>query len=784
LDAQSGQDQGTGRFELTVSSQSEAQSRMVLDNNGINTAWKPGDQLVLVDKSGSKSPIYLDCTLEEGTATKATFVSESGVPAGAYWVIYNYNENLVYGNKTFESISDVNANDDLVLYAELNVVEGTSSASIEMKHLYALIRVVLKNLPNSNSLRSSYSVGMYSTQKGLSKYKQFTSSGLVNADYGYTYSMNNGYSYNYHPSDDKIHNVYLGEYNPQTESEGEVALVLPEDLSAEEVFFYVYYYDYYSDVSICYEFKKSIDKVNLKAGTNYKVILDFNDTENITETTLKTTYNNFLGYFFSITSPEEWRHAAYKSTSSASGAYSIDEDIDFEGKYFFPLSVCYLLGNSHTLSNITLDWENEDNVGLYKCDNQRDSGWYWHELRCSISDLTLENAHITGKNYVGAFGGCNVDASNCKLIGNSEIKGNGNFVGGITGLCILSQRLYLLGGRTNEIGCARISNCTVGQNCLVTGMNYVGGIVGVYDNYTNNIWSWGSSRLITGCISSATVNGNDYVGGIFGKLGGSVERQESSTSLTFSMDDYTLTLSGCKNYGSISGNSYVGGIGGDFAVTSDNSYSSDGTYREIVLLNRSLSEGTVTGNKYVGGILGSTIGCVNTCYSIGTIEAKDSEVGGVVGSHNDGRRSAISNSYSLADIKVGSNGYAGGILGRGNDVTIKKSYYAREDMLPDGIVGYSDGNCTIENCLTATGSLGRNLGTHTITYDWGYTEQMDDQITNSLTSVESILANKSIINGDNAYSNNIWTNYPYECVKFDSFSSEVENPDLDSDTIY
>jgi hypothetical protein len=249
------------------------------------------------------------------------------------------------------------------------------------------------------------------------------------------------------------------------------------------------------------------------------------------------------------------------------------------------------------------------------------------------------------------------------------------------------------------------------------------------------------------------------------------------------MDDYTLTLSGCKNYGSISGNSYVGGIGGDFAVTSDNSYSSDGTYREIVLLNRSLSEGTVTGNKYVGGILGSTIGCVNTCYSIGTIEAKDSEVGGVVGSHNDGRRSAISNSYSLADIKVGSNGYAGGILGRGSYVTIKNSYYAREDMLPDGILGYSDGKCTVENCLTATGSLGRNLGAHTITYDWGYTEQMDDQITNSLTSVESILAKKSIINGDNAYSNNIWTNYPYECVKFDSFSSEVENPDLDSDTI-
>jgi hypothetical protein len=291
--------------------------------------------------------------------------------------------------------------------------------------------------------------------------------------------------------------------------------------------------------------------------------------------------------------------------------------------------------------------------------------------------------------------------------------------------------------------------------------------------------------LISGCTSSATVNGDDYVGGIFGKLGGSVIRQENSTCLYFDMDDYTLTLSGCKNYGSVSGNNYVGGIGGDFAVTSNNSYdSSDGTSRERVVLNRSLSEGTVTGNKYVGGILGTTIGFVNTCYSTGTIEAKDSEVGGIVGDHNDGYQSSISNCYSLADIKVGANGCAGGILGRGSYVTIKNSYYASEDMLPDGIVGYSNGYCTIENCLTATGSLGTSLGSHTITDLWGNVYSSPDAITNSLTSVESILANKSIINGDNAYSDNIWTNYPYECVKFDSFSAEVENPDLDSDTIY
>jgi hypothetical protein len=608
--------------------------------------------------------------------------------------------------------------------------------------------------------------------------------------------MNYGSSYNYHPSDDKIHKVYLGTYyagldyrydydtdkwdyyNNQAESEGKVALILPEDLSNEEVFFYVI------NGNTCYEFKKSIGKVNLKAGTNYKIVLDFNDVENLTETTLQSNNNNSIGkYMYSITSPEEWRHAAYRFDDGyyfddSSIRYSINEDIDFEGEYFFPLFASFILGNNHTLSNITLNREDEDDVGLFKFEKQNIYG-YWPQYRCTISDLTIENAQITGKNYVGAFGGRNVEATNCKLIGNSDIKGNGNFVGGITGWCNLYNNVQ---NWNEENGCVSIYNCTVGQNCYITGDNYVGGIVGAFDEFYYT-YNWSSSRLITGCTSSATVNGNDYVGGIFGKFGGSVIRQAGSTNLSFDMDDYTLTLSGCKNYGSVSGNNYVGGIGGEFAVYSNNTISSDGTARERVVLNRSLSEGTVMGNKYVGGILGSIIGFVNTCYSIGTVEAKDSEVGGIVGSHSDGYQSAISNCYSLADIKVGTNGYAGGILGRGFYATIRNSYYARKDMLPDGILGYSDGKCIVDNCLTATGSLGRNLGPHTISYDW-YTEQWDDQITNSLTSVESILANKSIINGDNAYSDNIWTNYPYECVKFDSFASEVENPDLNSDTIY
>ena len=130
---------GDQPFELKVT-QSGPNSRLELGQDGLTTQWEPGDKLVLIDKTRKLAPIFLNCTLEEKAST-ATFMSESGVPAGDYWVIYNYNENLAYGHKGFQSVEDINSHDDLVLWADLNIAEGSSSASVELKHLYAKIRV-------------------------------------------------------------------------------------------------------------------------------------------------------------------------------------------------------------------------------------------------------------------------------------------------------------------------------------------------------------------------------------------------------------------------------------------------------------------------------------------------------------------------------------------------------------------------------------------------------------------------------------------------------------------
>lgn len=256
------------------------------------------------------------------------------------------------------------------------------------------------------------------------------------------------------------------------------------------------------------------------------------------------------------------------------------------------------------------------------------------------------------------------------------------------------------------------------------------------------------------------------------------------------MDDYTYTLLKCQNKGTVTGNNYVGGIGGDLALAC---YS--GNTLDRIVLKQSFSNGTVKGNNYVGGVLGSTMASVNTCYSINTIEGY-TNVGGIAGTMSMGWQSRIANCYSLADLTVDANGVAGGIVGGGMmGVTVTNSYFAGTTPTDCGIIGDSQGACTVDHCLTTLPSLGTNLDTSATAHpsnprqEWvndQYVTVYDyypDVIINSQYSVTSILDNKSVINRDNAYSDNTWSNYPYDCVKFASFSADTNAPSFDDDTI-
>ena len=803
-------------FELTVV-QTASNSRLALDPNGLTTKWEDDDQLVLVDKSGGKAPIFLACTELTNGGEKAKFTSESGVPSGNYYVIYdnnyNNNESLVYGYKQFRSVEDINRNKDMVLWGELNILPNTYSANVELEHLYAKIKVKLENVPPYGSIDFSmtgFTIGMYSSQKGFPVNLMFPKnnpqqSGPVNAEYGVDPNNLNNWNNDktYFPSDRKYHNIRLGSYRAEhqgwdnqnqaiydwSQAEGLSAFILPADLSNETVFFYLI-----SD-NICYEIKKE-NGINFKAGTNYNVTLDLSEAKAV-KTTLTESWNDMAMPTYQISTPAEWRHAAYRD----GGYYGIMNDIDFENDYFLPINTERLEGNGYKLKNIELDWSNEDNVGLIKRDvSPNDMG---DESNSVVSKLTLSNVTFKGKNCVGAFGGKNVFTQECSLIGESEIHGK-DYVGGIVG------RNYY-----NEY--QTMSKINIGDACKIYGQNYVGGVVGRYMEAGNNSGFYLNSSLIMmeSCTSGATVTATgDYVGGIFGKVGGNRNSETTQINMNNSESDYTFSLIKCNNEGNVTGRNYVGGVGGDFAVS--HYYFS---VVDRVVLKESYSQGDVTGQQKVAGILGANRGSVNTCYSTGTISASETEVGGIVGSMGNDMMGGgrIANCYSLAALSVGdTNGYIGGIVGNAGFATFIYCYYAADpaNNTFGGIVGYSGGACTVTDCVTTLSNIGGpNWGDHLAStgadynndgiadYDWNGDSVIDNNdlwmnykdnvnythalVTDPTTNlVTSILANLEIINHvDQKYSTNTWSGYSWECVKFANFEVDTDSDNFDDEDV-
>ena len=170
----------------------------------------------------------------------------------------------------------------------------------------------------------------------------------------------------------------------------------------------------------------------------------------------------------------------------------------------------------------------------------------------------------------------------------------------------------------------------------------------------------------------------------------------------------------------------------------------------------------------------------------------------------------IANSYSLATLTVGNNGHIGGIVGNAGGglyggSTIINCYYAAD---PDtyefgGIVGNSDGYCSVTNCVTTLASLGLNLGDHQINTDFNndgwpdgdyngdnswdaydlWINAADIVCKKSEANVTSIKSKFEVINADQKYSTNVWSGYLWECVKFASFEVDTDSDDFENETV-
>ncbi|TXI23200.1 MAG: filamentous hemagglutinin N-terminal domain-containing protein, partial [Roseateles sp.] len=137
-------------------------------------------------------------------------------------------------------------------------------------------------------------------------------------------------------------------------------------------------------------------------------------------------------------------------------------------------------------------------------------------------------------------------------------------------------------------------------------------------------------------LSSASVSGGAYVGGLVGQSTGSISNVYATGSVTGSSNVGGLvgsasagSISNAYATGSVTGTTFVGGLVGSNVGSISNVYATS----------------SVTGNGPVGGLAGTNSGSISNAYATGRVTgANVVNAGGLVGS-NTGASSSISNAY-------------------------------------------------------------------------------------------------------------------------------------------
>ena len=354
-------------------------------------------------------------------------------------------------------------------------------------------------------------------------------------------------------------------------------------------------------------------------------------------------------------------------------------------------------GNGHVISNLSISAAGTSYTGLFGVTGSS----------ARILDLGIENAIVSGNNYVGVIAGKSSGTiTNCYVKGNVKVTSSNGYTGVIAGYstntiqsCYTSGSVTVDGGTGSNIGglvgyASCVITSTFAEGITVKGNNYVGGIVGRLDagslsnsevRGTANITSSYSSAYSNieafagGCVGyskgtlsnlkvsatgTITAHGN-YVGGIVGKLDtNSITNCSSSLNISLSVTDN----SGSGENGSTITQSYTGGIVGGFGPGSST-------------VSQCAYSGTITTSgtgafTCLGGIAGAA-GTISNCTTSGAINMAGgimSCIGGVAGSIQSTATNCISNmsmtlnsnanKYQVYNIQ-----YVGGIVGRGYTIT-------------------------------------------------------------------------------------------------------------------
>lgn len=467
----------------------DAETKLTLDDDDLGTTWQPGDEIYLIDDATGRK-ITLVSTITAPTK-KASFKAESDVPSGNYIVLYGIDE-IYYSSIGIGDIVGDPKKLNFVLYGSLKVSEGQKSANVSLSFTEAKLTFKFKNLPK----------GVIGMDMGMA----VTPEGLINPNGFYTISQS-GLALVGKRNEMSGPNIKMLSFGWSGADTGYI-LTPPIDLSSKTVYFYINGEDTNNNSLITYEFIK--EGIDLKAGHNYNVTFDFNKAS--TKSLLKKSRLSKDAY--SLNTPAEFRAASYQKTAKT---YSIESDVDFNNEVYFPIKASFLYGHKHTLSNININLEKCDDVGVISMG--------------SVDSLFIRNCTIKGYSNVG--GVCGKLQSSCSSCAGTSVCVSGTYyVGGLFGTTYL-------GWFDSDIECT-IGNCILRGDSSVSGTQCVGGIVGCV----------GSANIIQ-CGYEGDVIGAEYVGGILGRTAARDRR-----------------VTKCYVKGKISGKDIVGGICGSSSARS------------------------------------------------------------------------------------------------------------------------------------------------------------------------------------------------------------------------
>ena len=304
-------------------------------------------------------------------------------------------------------------------------------------------------------------------------------------------------------------------------------------------------------------------------------------------------------------------------------------------------------GNNYTIRGMYVNEGNAGQNGLFGCAN-------------SINELNIMNCFVKGGQVTGGLVGRVVSGTieNCKL-SCVEVKGTGNFMGGIVGSFSIGDG---------------IKNCTM-EKGSVEGVNCVAGIVGAI---------FPSNGIVENCHNKSIVVATGFsVGGIVGQAANSIIK-DSSNSARVSTSGYNES-----NKTSMCG----GVVGGCYYASVSNCWNTGDVYAV---------------GKEVGGISGMQgYGTVSTmlenCYNTGRIESSNYGLVGGISGYLTGN-STIKYTHNLGTIQknsVVSEG-AGGIAGEVVKTCLVTNSYNKGAIIGSqnvgAIIGKNSSSKTSSNC--------------------------------------------------------------------------------------